>query len=136
MVAVSEGIHYADGSFVSEAKTTATDGFGHAQLGGLAAMLASIVKKRPARRSAASSCACSSAARAPAPPRPTSKEAFMSGKLLSRDAVAGKTDKMVAFERATATATPARRSCLPLSEVANSEKKVPRSGSTPEGNGT
>ena len=37
IVAVSEGIHYADGSFVSEAKTAATDGFGHAQLGGLAA---------------------------------------------------------------------------------------------------
>lgn len=31
MVAVSEGIHYADGSFVSEAKTSATNGFGHAQ---------------------------------------------------------------------------------------------------------
>ena len=45
MVAVSEGIHYADGSFVSEAKTSATDGFGHAQLGGLAAMLADVVKK-------------------------------------------------------------------------------------------
>ena len=28
MVAVSEGIHYADGNFVSEAKTSATDGFG------------------------------------------------------------------------------------------------------------
>ena len=46
MVAVSEGIHYADGSFVSEAKTSATDGFGHAQLGGLAAMLAEAVKQR------------------------------------------------------------------------------------------
>jgi len=40
LVVVSEGIHYADGSFVSEAKTSATDGFGHAQLGGLAARLA------------------------------------------------------------------------------------------------
>ena len=46
MVAVSEGIHYADGSFVSEAKTSATDGFGHAQLGGLAAMLADVVKQK------------------------------------------------------------------------------------------
>ena len=46
MVAVSEGIHYADGSFVSEAKTSATDGFGHAQLGGLAALLAGIVKEK------------------------------------------------------------------------------------------
>ena len=47
LVAVSEGIHYADGSFVSEAKTSATDGFGHAQLGGLASMLADTVKNDP-----------------------------------------------------------------------------------------
>ena len=40
-MAVSEGIHYGDGTFVSEAKTSATDGFGHAQLGGLAALLLS-----------------------------------------------------------------------------------------------
>ena len=46
MVAVSEGIHYADGTFVSEAKTSATDGFGHAQLGGLAAHLAAVVKEK------------------------------------------------------------------------------------------
>ena len=46
MVAVSEGIHYADGSFVSEAKTSATDGFGHAQLGGLAALLANVDKEK------------------------------------------------------------------------------------------
>ena len=46
LVAVSEGIHYADGSFVSEAKTSATDGFGHAQLGGLAAHLANVCKEK------------------------------------------------------------------------------------------
>ena len=46
VVAVSEGIHYADGSFVSEAKTSGTDGFGHAQLGGLAARLANVIKER------------------------------------------------------------------------------------------
>ena len=40
------GIHYADGSFVSEAKTSATDGFGHAQLGGLASLLANVVKEK------------------------------------------------------------------------------------------
>ena len=45
LIAVSEGIHYADGSFVSEAKTSATDGFGHAQLGGLAVMLAQKLKE-------------------------------------------------------------------------------------------
>ena len=46
LVAVSEGIHYADGRFVSEAETSATDGFGHAQLGGLAVKLADIIKQK------------------------------------------------------------------------------------------
>ena len=46
LVAVSEGLHYADGSFVSEAKTSGTDGFGHAQLGGLAVKLANYLKER------------------------------------------------------------------------------------------
>ena len=46
LVAVSEGIHYPDGSFVSEASTSATDGFGHAQLGGLAPTLADLAKTR------------------------------------------------------------------------------------------
>ncbi len=50
IVAVSEGVHYADGTFVSEAKTSGTDGFGHAQLGGLAARLADVVKDRHRRQ--------------------------------------------------------------------------------------
>ena len=45
------GIHYADGSLLSEAKTSATDGFGHAQLGGLASMLADTVKNELGCRS-------------------------------------------------------------------------------------
>ena len=49
IVAVSEGIHYADGKFVSEAKTSGTDGFGHAQLGGLAALLANVLKEKDRR---------------------------------------------------------------------------------------
>ena len=40
------------GTFVSEAKTSATDGFGHAQLGGLATMLAEVVKKQTRRQGA------------------------------------------------------------------------------------
>ena len=55
IVAVSEGIHYEDGSFVSEAKVAANDGFGHAQLGGLATILAEVLRRRPAPRSEASS---------------------------------------------------------------------------------
>ena len=46
LVVVSEGIHDKDGKFISEAKTNAKDGFGHAQLGGLANKLAEIVRTR------------------------------------------------------------------------------------------
>ena len=45
IVAVSEGLHYEDGGFVSEAKVAANDGFGHAQLGGLATILAEVLKE-------------------------------------------------------------------------------------------
>ena len=42
---MARGIHYADGSPSYPGTTTsATDGFGHAQLGGLASMLADTVK--------------------------------------------------------------------------------------------
>ena len=54
LVAVSEGIHYADGTFVSEAETSATDGFGHVQLGGLAALLADAIRSTRMPRSAGS----------------------------------------------------------------------------------
>ena len=45
IVAVSEGIHYENGDFVSEAKVAANDGFGHAQLGGLATILSQVLKE-------------------------------------------------------------------------------------------
>ncbi|MGI6040169.1 MAG: 6-phosphofructokinase, partial [Eubacteriales bacterium] len=49
IVAVSEGIHDKDGKFISEYGSnlaSTTDSFGHAQLGGLAATLSSIVKEK------------------------------------------------------------------------------------------
>ena len=46
VVAVSEGIHYADGTYINEVKTAAADGFGHVQLGGLGVQLAEEVKTK------------------------------------------------------------------------------------------
>ena len=125
-VAVSEGIHYADGSFVSEAKTSATDGFGHAQLGGLAAMLAEIVKNHTGAKvrgiefSLLQRCAAHVASATDV------DEAFTAGKVAVEKAVAGETGYMVAFERQMEDG---KYSCayrlLPLESVANYEKKVP-----------
>ena len=126
MVAVSEGIHYADGTFVSEAKTSATDGFGHAQLGGLAALLADRVKKatgakvRGIELSLLQRCAAHLASKT------DYEESFMAGKAAVENAVAGLTDKMVGFECTREGGEYVCKTKLfDLKDVANTEKKLP-----------
>ena len=101
MVAVSEGIHYADGSFVSEAKTSATDGFGHAQLGGLAARLADVVKQKTGAKVRGIELSLLQRCAAHLASETDIEEAVMAGRAAVENAVAGITDKMVAFERGT-----------------------------------
>ena len=130
MIAVSEGIHYADGTFVSEAKTSATDGFGHAQLGGLATMLAEVVKQRTGAKvrgielSLLQRCGSHLASQADV------EEAKLAGRVAVESAVAGVTDKMVAFECLRAGERYECRTVLqPLDIVANFEKRCHASGS-------
>ena len=136
IVAVSEGIHYADGTFVSEAKTSGTDGFGHAQLGGLAARLADVVKAatgakvRPIELSLLQRCAAHCASGTDI------AESFLSGKTAVEAAVSGETDKRVGF---ACTRDENGYQCRPqlfdLSLVANTEKKVPVEWISADGNG-
>ena len=126
MVAVSEGIHYADGSFVSEAKTSATDGFGHAQLGGLAALLASIVKEKTGAKVRGIELSLLQRCGAHLASETDIEEAVMAGRAAVENAVVGITDKMVAFERETVNGHYAcKTKLLPLTSVANYEKKIP-----------
>ena len=137
LIAVSEGIHYADGRFVSEAETSATDGFGHAQLGGLAVKLAENLKQhlggvkvRGIELSLLQRCGAHLASANDV------KEAEMAGRVAVESAVAGKTDFMVAFKRVM---DGGKYSCetelLPLADVANYEKKVPLEWINDEQNG-
>ena len=136
IVAVSEGAHYADGTFVSEAKVSGTDGFGHAQLGGLAARLADVVKAatgakvRPIELSLLQRCAAHCASGTDI------AEAFMAGKTAVEAALAGETDKMVGFH---CTRDASGYHCEPklfdLSLVANTEQKVPLEWINEAGNG-
>ena len=136
LVAVSEGIHYADGTFVSEAKTSATDGFGHAQLGGLAAMLADVVKKemgvkvRGIELSLLQRCGSHLASRTDV------EEAYGVGKAAVEAAVAGQTDYMVGLDcTRDAQGYHCQTKLVPLTEAANTERKVPREWINAEGNG-
>ncbi len=126
MVAVSEGIHYADGSFVSEAQASATDGFGHAQLGGLAGMLAEVIKKEIGAKVRGIELSLLQRCGAHLASQTDIDESFMAGKAAVENAVAGLTDKMVGFERSyEGGAYVCRTKLFDLVDVANTEKKVP-----------
>ena len=136
LVAVSEGIRYADGSFVSEAKTSATDGFGHAQLGGLAAMLAELLKERTGAKVRGIELSLLQRCGAHLASKTDIDEAFGAGQEAVRSAVSGITGKMVAFEREYVDGKyHCKMILLPLSSVANFEKKVPLEWINQDGNG-
>ena len=136
MVAVSEGIHYADGSFVSEAETSATDGFGHAQLGGLASMLAEVVKEKTGAKVRGIELSLLQRCGAHLASQTDIDESFMAGKAAVENAVAGLTDKMVGFERCIEDGKYVCKTKLfNLTDVANTEKKVPMEWINAEHNG-
>ena len=136
LVAVSEGIHYSDGTFVSEAKTSATDGFGHAQLGGLASHLASAVKEAFGVKVRGIELSLLQRCGAHLDSETDAEEALLAGSAAVQAAVDGFTDKMVAF-RCTRGEEGYRCETVlePLDIVANFEKKVPREWINAEGNG-
>ena len=134
MVAASEGIKYADGSYVADSGVR--DKFGHAQLGGVAATLGNILKEaipeyrvRTIELSLLQRCAshCGS--------KRDVEEAFNAGKTAVKMALKGMTDYCVGFER---TEKDGKYNCrmklIPLSEIANTEKKVPRAWINKKGN--
>ncbi len=135
IIAVSEGIHYADGQFVSEAETSATDGFGHAQLGGLAARLADMLKDKLGAKVRGIELSLLQRAAAHLASETDVAEAFIAGKTAVLAAVRGESGKMVAFERDMSSGEyECKPILIPLSTVANFEKKVPREWINDAGN--
>ena len=136
LIAVSEGIHYADGRFVSEAKTSATDGFGHAQLGGLATMLAEVLKERTGAKVRGIELSLLQRCGAHLASKTDIDEAFGAGQEAVKQAISGTTGKMVAFEREYIDGKyHCKMVLLPLASVANFEKKVPVEWINEDGNG-
>jgi len=136
LVAVSEGIHRADGTFISEAKTSATDGFGHAQLGGLAAMLAESIKIEMGAKVRGIELSLLQRCGSHVASQTDIEEAWQAGAAAVEAAVSGMTDKMVAFECTRDENGYTCKTVLqPLDIVANFEKKVPREWINERGNG-
>ncbi|MDO4750312.1 MAG: 6-phosphofructokinase [Eubacteriales bacterium] len=135
LVAVSEGIHDADGKLIAEAEVSATDGFGHAQLGGLAVRLAQAIKARLHIKVRGIELSLLQRCGAHLASKTDLEEAYLAGKAAVEAAVAGETGKMVAFERIDDNNSySVRVKLIPLDSVANLESKVPVDWIVPEGN--
>ncbi len=135
MVAVSEGVHYADGSFVSEAKTAAGDGFGHAQLGGLATRLANVIKEKTGAQVRGIELSLLQRCGAHLASQRDIDEAFLAGKTAVEEALKGESGYMVGFQRLAGSEYGVRTALFPLEVEANYEKKVPLEWINKEHNG-
>jgi 6-phosphofructokinase len=123
-VVVSEGVRNKDGKFLSEVGTR--DAFGHAQLGGVAPLLAQLVKDRLGykyhwampdylQRSARHIASKTDVA-----------HAYAVGKSAVELALAGRNAVMPAIVRTSDSPYRWKIEAVPLSRVANHEKKLPK----------
>ena len=124
VIVVSEGAAYADGRFLAEAGTR--DAFGHAQLGGVAPVVAQMVRdklgykyhyaiadylQRSARHIASAT---------------DLKQAYAVGREAVKLAVAGKSAVMPVIKRTSDSPYRWKIESAPLSKIANKEKMVPK----------
>jgi len=134
VVTVSEGIRHADGTFVADAKVSATDGFGHAQLGGTAAKLSAAIKQKTGAKVRGIELSLLQRCAAHLASQTDIDEAYLAGKAAVECALSGETGKMVAFTREYIDG---KYKCgiafQPLSVCANMEKSIPREWITQEG---
>ena len=119
----SEGIHYADGRYVSEAEISATDGFGHVQLGGLAPVLAHIIKLHTGAKVRGIELSLLQRCSTHIASQTDIDEAYLAGKAAVEAAVAGNTGKMVAFRCTREGGYRCETTLEPLDIVANFEEK-------------
>ena len=139
LVVVSEGIKAANGTLIAETASDMSqskDAFGHAQLGGLAAYLANVVKNHTGAKVRGIELSLLQRCAAHAASKTDVSESFEAGAAAVRSAVEGTTDKMAGFERVMKNG---KYTCeiklIDLSDVANTEKKVPREWINEAGNG-
>ena len=124
VIVVSEGARYANGKFLAESGTT--DAFGHSQLGGVAPVVANMVREnfgykyhyavadylqRSARHLASATDV---------------KQAYAVGEAAVNMAIAGKTAMMPVIKRISDNPYRWKIEMAPLSRIANKEKMLPR----------
>ena len=126
---VSEGIHDKNGTLICESvgAAAARDSFGHAQLGGVAAILANVIKEKTGFKTRGIELSLMQRCGAHLASENDVEEAFNAGAFAVKSACEGETDKMVIFKRDTDENGNyvCTNVLMPLELAANTEKKVP-----------
>ena len=137
IVCVSEGIHDKNGALISEVlgKAGARDSFGHAQLGGVAAILANLIKDKTGIKTRAVELSLMQRCGAHIASKTDIEETFTAGREAVKAAVRGETDKMVCYARKEGAKYACEYKLLPLELAANTEKTVPMEWITNNGTG-
>ncbi len=135
IVAISEGLKTADGRYIPElVGEVSRDAFGHAQMGGAGAILANHVKETLGCKVRAIEFSLLQRCAAHCGSQTDVDEAVLAGRTAVLAALAGTTDRMVGFRRQEGTEYRCDVDLLPLTVVANAEKKIPREWINAEGN--
>lgn len=135
LVAVSEGIKYKDGSYVSDSMSSgAVDNFGHKYIAGAARALEQLIRNRIGCKVRAVELNLMQRAAAHIASETDIAESTMLGQKAVYCAVNGETGKMAAIKRLSDDPYRVEFTSVPVGEVANHEKIVPLDWITPEGN--
>jgi ATP-dependent phosphofructokinase / diphosphate-dependent phosphofructokinase len=133
VIVVSEGSKYPDGRFLAEAGTR--DAFGHAQLGGVGPVVAQLVKDKLGYKYHWAVADYLQRAARHIASKTDVDQAYAVGKAAVEYAVKGMNGVMPAIIRKSSKPYRWKIEPVPLSKVANVEKKLPRNYITPDGFG-
>ncbi|MEO6081395.1 MAG: 6-phosphofructokinase [Steroidobacteraceae bacterium] len=133
VIVVSEGTKYPDGKFLAEAGSR--DAFGHAQLGGVGPVVAQLVKDRLGYKYHWAVADYLQRAARHIASKTDVDQAYAVGKAAVEFAVQGMNGVMPAIIRKSSKPYRWKIEAVPLSKVANVEKKVPRDFITADGFG-
>lgn len=124
MIVVGEGLVDAAGNYV-HASSSATDAFGHSQLGGAGDYLRDLVESNLGIKARTAKFGISQRTAATHASKTDSDEAFLAGEAAVKAAIDGVTDKMVTLIRGEADQYVCETGLTDLSEVANGVKTLP-----------
>ena len=131
VVVVSEGAAYADGRFLADAGTK--DAFGHTQLGGVAPVVADMVRQRHGYKYHWAVADYLQRSARHIASKVDVEQAYAVGKAAVDLAIKGHNAVMPTIVRKSSRPYKWTIGHVPLSEVANREKKVPREYISPDG---